>query len=307
MAKVPDERFLELVKIFNPEKAIPAAVPFIDINASGEKAWNAVRQSLSGADAIVHVVDAFTTAQVDEIVSGYRKLSDEMILSDLAMVEGRLEKVLKMQEQAMGADEKIHRELFPKIKEKLEQGIPLRNIELAEPEINSIKSFSFLSLKMELVVLNITEDGADISNTFMEKSGLKSPAISICCKMESELAELGDDERREFLDSLGIEKPAFERIVRESFSMLGSMYYFTVGEDEVRAWIIKRGMKAPEAAGVIHKDFERGFIKAEVVSYEDFIATGKQLQKAKAAGKMRLEGKEYVVRDGDIINFRFNV
>jgi GTP-binding protein YchF len=298
IAKVPDKRFRKLVEIFQPEKITPATVPFLDINAAGEKAWNTIRQNISGADAFVHVVDAFTTSSADDISGRYQKLTDELIIADLMIVENRLEKLNKLPEGALKPEEKIQKEIFPRLKEKLESGKPLRELDMSEPEKNAVRNFAFLSIKPEVIVLNVGE-GAEVK-PFKQ-------AISLCCKIEAEIAELEEDERREFLNSMNIETPAFERVIRTAFSLLGSIYYFTVGEDEVRAWIIKNGWKAPKAASVIHKDFERGFIKAEVVSYDDFISSGEDLQKAKAAGKLRLEGKEYTVNDGDIISFRFNV
>ena len=155
--------------------------------------------------------------------------------------------------------------------------------------------------------MNIAEGATDPSGEFQKSSGIDEPVLSICCQVELEIAGLSKEDQVGFLESMGIEKPAFERIIRTAFAKLQRIYYFTVGEDEVRAWVIKDGSTAPRAAAAIHKDFERGFIKAEVVGYDDFVASGDTLPGAKAAGKMRLEGKEYIVRDGDIISFRFNV
>jgi ribosome-binding ATPase YchF (GTP1/OBG family) len=171
----------------------------------------------------------------------------------------------------------------------------------------SLRSFSFLTLRPELVVINLGESSPTVTDAFEGLSDFPLPVIGISCQIEAEMTRLKPAEQGEFLTSMGIEEPAFERIIRTAFSLLGRISYFTVGEDEVKAWVIPSGSRAPQAAAAIHKDFERGFIKAEVVSYEDFVGCGNSLAGAKAAGRLRLEGKDYVVKDGDIISFRFNV
>lgn len=306
IAKVPDERFDNLVSIFKPAKITPAVIPFVDVNASQENAWDKARQSLGGCDAIVHVVDMFTHTSIEKAVKAFRDLEDELILSDLVIVEKRLERLNKIPKAALKGDDIVHAKILPSIKDTLEAGKALRYETLSKDDEASLKSFSLWSQKPILVVLNTTE-GANVSEEFLKASGFSGTALSICCKVEAEIAELPADDRRSFLESLGITRPAFESVIQSSFYLLQRIYYFTVGEDEVRAWIIKSNSTAPQAAAAIHKDFERGFIKAEVVSYEDFIAHGATIQGAKAAGKLRLEGKEYIVKDGDIISFRFNV
>lgn len=307
IAKIPDERFNRLVDIFKPEKITPATVPFIDINATGEKAWATIRQGISGVDGLLHVIDAFTTHELSDVTKRYQKLQDEMILSDLMIVENRLEKLGKLPGTALKPDELLQASVFPKLKTTLESSHRLCNIKLSDDEYRVIKNFAFLTLKPELIVLNIAEDPNNFENDFQRVVGEETTVVSICCKIESEIAELSPKDRKEFLDSMGIKTPAFEKIIQTAFSKLGKIYYFTVGEDEVRAWVVQNGATAPQAAAVIHQDFERGFIKAEVVSYADFIATGENLASAKSAGKLRLEGKDYIVKDGDIISFRFNV
>ncbi|MEW6334281.1 MAG: DUF933 domain-containing protein [Thermodesulfobacteriota bacterium] len=307
LAAVPDARFDRLVEIFRPERVAPAKVPFSDVNAVGEKAWNAVRQSLSGAEGLLHVVDAFTATGVAEILSRYRKLADELILADLMIVENRLERLVKMAKKPMTPQDLLHVQVLPRLKEQLEGGNPLREVALTEEERHGIRSFSFWTIRPELVVVNTPEEKPEIAHTFAQEAGLSVPVIGICCAIEAELMALPPGERQEFLDSLGIAEAAFGRVIRASFALLGRIAFFTVGDDEVKAWIIPAGCKAPKAAGTIHNDFERGFIKAEVIAYEEFIACGGTQAGAKAAGKLRLEGKEYVVQDGDIINFRFNV
>lgn len=305
VAKVPDKRFDRLVQIFKPAKVTPASIPFVDVNAQGEKAWDDIRSAISRADSLLHIVDCFTSGDVDEMIKRYRMLESELIISDLMIVERRIERLAKIPANTLKPDEAIQVRILPDLKEHLESGKPLRNLDFSKDELHAIKNFSFWSLRPELVVLNIAEGADDPSEEF--KSCTDSPVIAICCSIEAEIAQLHEHEREEFLESLGIQTPAFERIVQTAFHQLGRIYYFTVGEDEVRAWIVKEGATAPQAAAVIHKDFERGFIKAEVVSYDDFIACGETLANAKSAGKQRLEGKEYIVRDGDIISFRFNV
>ncbi|MHB9098025.1 MAG: DUF933 domain-containing protein [Syntrophales bacterium] len=307
LATVPDARFDKLVEIFKPVKASPAKVPFSDVNAVGEKAWDAVRQSLSGAEGLLHVVDAFTAAGVPEIVNGYRKLEDELILADLMIVENRLERLAKMAKKPMTPQDALHARVLPQMKEQLEAGKPLRELPLTEEDRHGLRSFSFWTIRPEMVVVNTPEENPAIADAFNREAGLAVPAIGICCAVEAELMDLPPEERNEFLESMGIAEAAFGRVIRGAFSLLNRTAYFTVGEDEVKAWIIPVGTKAPRAAGVIHNDFERGFIKAEVIGFDEFIACGGSYAGCKAAGKLRLEGKVYVVRDGDIINFRFNV
>jgi GTP-binding protein YchF len=307
LASVPDARFDRLVEIFRPVKVSPAKVPFSDVNAVGEKAWDAVRQSLSGAEGLVHVVDAFTAADIPDILSRYRKLEDELILADLMIVENRLERLAKMAKKPMTPQDVLHARILPRLREQLDTGKPLRELSLAEEERHGLRSFSFWTIRPELVVVNTPEENPGIADVFIREMGPEVPMIGICCAIEAELTALPPEERKEFLDSLGVAEAAFGRVIRAAFSLLGRISYFTVGEDEVKAWVIPAGTKAPRAAGVIHNDFERGFIKAEVIGFDEFIACGGTNAAAKAAGKLRLEGKEYVVRDGEIINFRFNV
>ncbi len=306
-ATVPDERFDHLVEVFQPAKVSPAKVPLSDVNAVGEKAWDSVRQNLSGADGLLHVVDGFSAGGIQEVINSYRELEDELVLSDLLIVENRLEKMTRLPKKALNPQESAHTRILPRLKDQLEGGKPLRELSFTAEELTSLRSFSFWTIRPELVVLNTAEDNLALTDAFREQAGLTAPVIGICCQIEAELAGLAPEEQAEYLDSMGVEEPAFGRIIRASFSLLGRIAYFTCGEDEVKSWVIPAGSKAPRAAAAIHKDFERGFIKAEVVSYEDFKACGGTIAGAKAAGRLRLEGKEYIVRDGDIITFRFNV
>jgi hypothetical protein len=307
LAIVPDRRFDHLVDVFHPLKVSPARAPFIDVAVRGENAGDSVRSALSGADGLVHVVDGFSTQNIQEMIGNYRKLADDLILSDLLIVENRLDRMTRIPSKALKPLDQTHMQILPRLREGLEQGVPLRAQKLSHEEAFSLKSFSFLTLRPELAVINIGENAPPPDDAFDGMTDFPSPVIVINCQIEAEMARLSPPEREEFLTSMGIGEPAFERIIRTAFSLLGRISYFTVGEDEVKAWVIPAGSRAPQAAAAIHEDFERGFIKAEVVSYEDFVHCGDTLAGAKAAGRLRLEGKDYIVKDGDIISFRFNV
>jgi hypothetical protein len=307
LAAVPDERFDKLVEIYKPVKVSPAKVPFVDVHAVGEHPWEAIRQNLSGTDGILHVVDGFSLPDIQLSIDAYRKLEDELILSDLLIIEKKLERLTKTSKKALTQQDTAQEELLPKLREILEAGKPLRASGLSAAEVFTLRSFSFWTIKPELVVVNVAEDNLSFADDFAKAANLTEPVIGICCKIEAELSGLDAADQKEFLASLGITEPAFGRIIRGAFSLLGRMSFFTVGEDEVKAWVIPRETKAPKAAGAIHNDFERGFIKAEVMSYDDFIAHGGSTAQVKSAGRLRLEGKEYIVQDGDIITFRFNV
>lgn len=306
-ATVPDQRLDHLAGIYKPIKISPAKIPFVDVNAKGEKAWESIRQNLSGAEGLLHVIDGFTAPDVPSCIRQYQKLGEELILSDLMVVENRLQRLVKTSKTALKPQDILQSQILPKVKDHLEAGRPLRDLNLTADEAFSLKSFSFWTIKPELVVINEGEDERALTGAFREAANLKSPVIGICCQIEAELAGLKPEEQKEFLVSLGIDEPAFGRVIKAAFSLLGRISFFTVGEDEVKAWVIPEGTKAPKAASTIHKDFERGFIKAEVASYEDFVAYGDTITGVKAAGKLRLEGKDYIVVDGDIITFRFNV
>ena len=306
-ASVPDERFDKLVEIYKPVKVSPAKVPFSDVHAVGDHPWEAIRQNLSGADGILHVIDGFSLPDVSLSLDAYHKLEDELVLSDLLIIEKKLERLAKMSRKAISLQEAAQNDLLPKLKDCLEAGKPLRAAGLTPTEVFTLRSFSFWTIKPELVVVNVAEDNLSFAESFAREANLPEPVLGICCKIEAELTGLDAVEQKEFLDSMGIAEPAFGRIIRTAFSLLGRISFFTVGEDEVKAWVIPVDTKAPKAAGAIHNDFERGFIKAEVMSYEDFTANGGSAARVKSAGRLRLEGKEYIVQDGDIINFRFNV
>ena len=306
IASVSDKRFDHLAEIYQPAKVSPARVPFVDVNASGEKAWNAIRQNMSGADGFIHVIDGFTAASADEIADRYRKLMDDLILADMIMVENRLERMQKVPRKSMNLLETLQVELMPKIHDHLEKGGVIHSLTFTPDEEKSLRSFSFWTMRPELIVVNMGENTCPL-----EEIAAKMPAaasvMGISCQMEIEIMGLGEEEQKEFRESLGIAEAAYHKIIQEAFLLLNRISYFTVGDDEVKAWVIPKETKAPKAAGVIHNDFERGFIKAAVVSYDDFVACGSAMSKVKNSGKLRLEGKDYIVQDGDIIDFRFNV
>ncbi len=307
LATVPDERLEHLAELYHPAKVTPAKVPFVDVHAVGEKAWNTLRQNLSGADGLVHVIDGFTTGDLADVVEAYRQLKDELILSDLLVVENRLERLGKMSKAAFKPLDRLQWETLPGIKEHLEGGGVIRDLPLSSEDVHALRSFSFWTIKPELVVINTAEGGRLAIDEFRRETGITAEVIDISALVEAEIASLPPGERTDYLAMLGIEEPAFSRIITGAFKLLQQISFFTVGEDEVKAWTITEGTKAPQAAGTIHKDFEKGFIKAEVVNYRDFVACGSQMQAVKAAGKLRLEGRDYVVQDGDIITFRFHV
>ena len=303
-ATVVDERLEHLAQVFISLVTTPAKIPCIDVNANGEKAWEQLRQHLSSANGLIHVIDAFTSNDDNDIIEQYKKLEDEMIISDLIIAENRLERLAKTSKVAMKQIDAIQAQTLPAIVAQLEAGKALRYLSLTEEEETALRSFSFWSLKPELVVINMSEDNAGKDN--FERLNLPSPAIGICAQMELELLYLPVEERAEFIAALDIAQPALNSIIHAAFLLLNQICYFTAGEKEARAWLITSDSKAPKAASVIHKDFEKGFIKAEVMSYEDFIACGSSVAAVKAAGKFRLEGKEYIVKEADIITYRVN-
>jgi GTP-binding protein YchF len=307
LAAVPDDRFSELAALFKPVKVSPAQITFIDVNAQGKNSWDSLRQNLSSVDGLLHIVDGFSVDTVKACTAACRKLEDELVLSDLIIIEKRMEKLVKMPKNIVKPQDIAQMDILTQAKLHLEEGKPLRTLGLTDEQIFSLRSFSFWTIRPELICVNLAEDRMSMMEAFMADAAPEAPTIGICCLVEAELADLAPEDRKDYLASMGIDEPAFPKIIRTAFSLLNRVTYFTVGEDEVKAWVIPAQTKAPRAAAAIHKDFERGFIKAEVCAYDDFMACGKTLAGAKAAGKLRLEGKEYIVKDGDIITFRFNV
>ncbi|SHM64457.1 hypothetical protein SAMN05660826_01572 [Caldanaerovirga acetigignens] len=321
---VPDPRLEELAKLENPQKVTPATIRFVDIAglvrgaSRGEGLGNKFLSHIREVDAIAHVVRCFedpNVVHVDGSVDPIRDIETinlELIFADLETLERRRDKVAK---QAKSGDKQYQKELslLERLKETLENNLPARALPLDEEESKIVKQLNLLTLKPIIYVANISEDDlmAGKENNMVKKvmeyaQKERAEVISICAKIEAELAALDDAERNDLLSAYGLEEPGLNRLIRVEYRLLGLITFFTAGPKEVRAWTIREGTRAPQAAGKIHSDFERGFIRAEVISYEDLMAVKSQ-QAAKEKGLVRLEGKDYVVRDGDVIFFRFNV
>jgi ribosome-binding ATPase len=275
--------------------------------------------ALRGVDALVHVVRAFESDAVPHPEGSVDPLRDakmlelELILADLATVERRIEKLDQNIKKANRPDDVAERAIFVKMKDTLESERPLRQLELSEEERRRLRGYSFLSEKPLLLVVNLGEEQLRQAGALLESSGLaayaQGPGLALCpvsAPIEAEMAELGGDDARAFREDLGLSEPGLDRVIRTSYALLGLISFLTAGEDECRAWTIRRGTRAQQAAGTIHSDIERGFIRAEVVPFDDLMAAG-SLPACREKGTLRLEGKEYVVQDGDVINFRFNV
>ena len=321
---VPDERMDKLKEMYDPNRFIPTAYEFTDIAglvkgaSSGEGLGNKFLSHIREVDAVAHVVRCFEDSNVIHVDGNVDPIRDieiinvELIMADLEIVENRINRIGKKAEMTKDKKELLEIGALKKIKEALLQNIPVRKIELTEDELDAIKSFNLITLKPVIYVANVSEeDIMNGGNQFYERvceyaKAENSEVVMICAKIESELAELNDEEKKEFLNDLGISESGMEQLIRKTYSLLGLATFFTVGSDEVKAWTFKKGMKAPQCAGIIHTDFERGFIRAEVTSYEDLIKYGSE-KDAKDNGKVRLEGKDYLMQDGDICYFRFNV
>lgn len=325
MVEVPDPRVDLLAEKVQPQRVVRATVQFVDIAglvkgaSEGEGLGNQFLTNIRETDAVVHVVRCFDDPDVVHVMGGVDPVRDreiinlELILSDLAIVERRLEKVRK---SARSGDKDAQAELglLERLQAVLSEGQPARVAEAGDEERKLLRTFNLLTSKPVLYLANVAEgDLPEGDNPHVralrravEESGEEAEVTPISSKIESELAELPPEEREEFLSSLGLEEPGLNRLIRAGYRLLGLQVYFTAGEKEVRAWEIPVGARAPEAAGAIHSDFERGFIRAETVGWDDFVKTG-SVKTAREQGLMRSEGKEYVVKDGDIILFRFNV
>jgi GTP-binding protein YchF len=313
--KVPDDRVDKLTEIFKPKKKTYAEFQFVDIapgESSGqEKAIdNNALNALKSVDALVHVVRAFKNDDVmhphDTVdpARDCRMLEEELQLCDLIVIEKRIERLIK---EHKGKEHEI--ELMNRLKEHIENGEPLRDLELSPQESKDIAGYGFLSRKPILLLGNYGDDAIGKDDpaglaAYSKESGFSH--IDFCGTMEMEVSQLPDGERQTFREELGLGEESRTHFLTAAYDMLGLMSFLTAGEPEVRAWTIKKGMKAVEAAGVIHSDIQRGFIRAEIVGYNDFMAAGSMV-KAKEAGHVRLEGKEYIMQDGDMVLFRFNV
>ncbi len=321
IARVPDARVTRLAEIFKPRKTTFATVEYVDVPGvhKGQGAQLVDLPALRNVDALVHVVRAFDSEVVPHPEGRIDPLRDaeivelELILADLALVEKRLERLELNIKKAHRAEDLSERELFLRLKETLEGEHPLRELELPEADRRRLRTYSLLSEKPLLNVVNLGEDKIREAASYLESTGLAAlgarPHVSVCAvsaTIEAEIGRLAPDDARAFLDDLGLKEPGLNRVLRSSYALLGLISFLTAGEDECRAWTIREGSRAQGAAGEIHSDIERGFIRAEVVAFEDLLAAG-SLATARDKALLRTEGKEYVVRDGDVINFRFNV
>lgn len=324
MVCVPDNRIDVLSKMYDSDKTTYATIEFVDIAglvrgaSKGEGLGNKFLSHIRETDAIAHIVRCFEDEQIVHVegkidpIADIETISLELILADIEAVNKRLERVTKLMK---GQDKlaKVEFELLQRVLKHLESEQPVRTMELSEDDLKLLKETYLLTIKPIIYVANVSENQISTMDSdpmvekvreYAKKEGAK--VISLCAKLEEDLSELDDDDRLELMKDYGIEESGLDKLIKASYSLLGLISYLTAGKQEVRAWTIKKGTKAPQAAGKIHSDFERGFIKAEVVSYDDLMANG-TMQATKEKGLVRLEGKDYVVQDGDIILFRFNV
>ncbi len=321
IARVPDERVDALAGLFNPKKKTFATVEYVDVPgvAKGEGGALVDLPALRGIDALLHVVRAFESELVPhpdgsvDPLRDARMLELELILADLGAVERRLEKLEANIKKANRAEDVAERALFIKMKEALEAERPLRSLEFGDDERRKLRNYGFLSEKPVLLVANLGEEQVKDAAGTLERSGLATfaatPGFALCpvsAPIEAEMAQLSAEDAQAFRDDLGLHEPGLDRVARTSYGLLGLISFLTAGEDECRAWTIRQGTKAVQAAGAIHSDIERGFIRAEVVAFADLMAAG-SMAACRERATLRLEGKEYLVRDGDVINFRFNV
>lgn len=318
---VPDTRLDQLARIVNPQRVIPTTMEFVDIAglvagaSKGEGLGNKFLANIRETDAIGHVVRCFDDDNIVHVAGKVDPQEDidvintELALADLETTE---KAILRVTKKAKGGDQDAKFELavLEKLLPHLNDGGLLRSVVLSKEEFQAISYMNFLTLKPTMYIANVNEDGFE-NNPYLDKVKAiaekeNAVVVSVCAAIESDIAELEDDEKQEFMDELGLEEPGLNRVIRAGYNLLTLQTYFTAGVKEVRAWTYPEGSTAPQAAGKIHTDFEKGFIRAEIVSFDDYIANNGE-SGAKEAGKWRLEGKEYIVKDGDVIHFRFNV
>ena len=322
IVEVPDARLAALAKIVHPERILGAAVEFVDIAglvagaSKGEGLGNQFLANIRETDAIVHVVRCFEDGNVVHVngkvdpVADIETINTELALADLASVDKQYTRYSKLAKT--GGDKEAARivAVLDKIQPVLNQARPARGVALSKEEQAVLRPLFLLTAKPTMYVANVSESGFE-NNPFLDKVRAHAavehaPVVAVSCAIEAEISALDDADKLDFLKELGMTEPGLSRVIRAGFSLLGLQTYFTAGVKEVRAWTVAVGATAPQAAGVIHTDFEKGFIRAEVIAYNDFIALGGE-QGAKDKGRMRLEGKEYIVKDGDVMHFRFNV
>ncbi len=318
---VPDIRLEKIAQIVKPQQILPTTIKFVDIAglvagaSKGEGLGNKFLANIRETQAIAHVVRCFHHPDVTHVSGAINPLSDietintELALADLETVDRALQKLIK---QAKTGDKATlaQKATIEKVKAALDEGKPASSLELTENEIAALQPLHLLTAKPTLYIANVDDSGFEnnplLDDVRQYAKEQKSQIVVICAALEAEMVELDDADKQEFLNEMGLSEPGLNRVIHAGYSLLNLQTYFTAGEKEVRAWTIPIGAKAPQAAGVIHTDFERGFIRAEVIAYSDFITYGGE-QGAKSAGKLRLEGKDYVVQEGDIMHFRFNV
>ncbi len=318
---VPDPRLEQLAAIVHPEKIVPTTVEFVDIAglvagaSQGEGLGNQFLSHIREVDAIAHVVRCFESTDIIHVAGKVDPLSDievidtELALADLATVEKGVERAAKA---AKGGDKDAIRKraLFERVKAQLDEARPARALSLTDEERRDLRELSLLTAKPVMYVANVAEGGFEnnplLSAVEQRAVGEGAVVVAVCAAIEAEVAQLEEADRAEFLAELGLKEPGLDRVIRAAYRLLGLQTFFTAGPKEVRAWTVRAGATAPQAAGVIHTDFERGFIRAEVIAFADYIA-GKGEAGAREAGKLRLEGKEYVAHEGDVMHFRFNV
>ena len=318
---MPDPRLDQLAAIVNPQRVLSTTMEFVDIAglvegaSKGEGLGNKFLANIRETDAIAHVVRCFADDNVIHVANKIDPKADieiinmELVLADLESCEKQLQRVAR---SAKGGDKDsvAQKALLERLIPHFEAGLPARSLDMNDDERKLVRLFHLLTIKPTMYIANVDEDGfednayLDVVRDIAEQES--AIVVPICNKLESEIAELDDEERTEFLADLGMEEPGLDRVIRAGYELLGLQTYFTAGVKEVRAWTVKVGATAPQAAGVIHTDFERGFIRAEVTAFDDFIQYNGE-QGAKEAGRLRVEGKEYIVKDGDIMHFRFNV
>ena len=318
---MPDPRLEVLAGIVKPQRTVPTTMEFVDIAglvagaSKGEGLGNKFLAHIRETQAIAHVVRCFESSDVVHVAGKVDPLSDievihtELALADLETVEKAQARVAKLAKSG-NKDAIAQQDLFERVRGQLDKGAPVRALGLSDEEQRILREINLLTSKPTMYIANVAEDGFT-NNPYLDRVQALAVSegaevVAVCASIEAEIAELPDEEKGEFLTDLGLAEPGLNRVIRAGYNLLGLQTYFTAGVKEVRAWTVHIGATAPEAAAVIHTDFERGFIRAEVIGYDDFVACGGE-QGAKEAGKWRLEGKDYIVRDGDVIHFRFNV
>ena len=313
VARVPDPRLARLRDLYRPKRYAPATVEYLDIPGlqKGEGSQSLDLAQLRTVDALVHVVRAFEDPELihpDGSVDPERDIETidlELILADHDVVERRLERLAKSAKGGLSENEKREQKLLAEtVLPTLEQEKPLRAVELGPEDEKRLRGFQMLSAKPILIVLNVAEDR--VADTDAGHGGEHSQRMVVSAPIEDEISRLTPEEQREFLDDFGLAEPSLDRVLRASFELLGRIAFFTVGDDEVRAWTVRRGTRAQDAAGVIHSDLARGFIRAEVISWEDLLRLG-SMSAAREQGLLRIEGKDYIVEDGEVVHIRFNV